>query len=43
MPEAGGSIWIAGFNELLAITEAAGHDRDLIDITALRMARGEEA
>jgi hypothetical protein len=43
LEDAGGSIWIAGFNELLAMKEAAGRDQDLIDITALRMARGEEA
>lgn len=40
--EAGGTIMVAGIDDLIAMKEAAGRDQDLIDITSLRMARGLE-
>jgi hypothetical protein len=40
--EAGGTILVAGIDDLIAMKEAAGRDQDLIDITSLRMARGIE-
>lgn len=40
--EAGGTVLIAGLDELIAMKEVAGRDQDLIDITRLRMAHGLE-
>lgn len=40
--EAGGTILVAGLDDLIMMKEVAGRDQDLIDITALRMAHGLE-
>lgn len=40
--EIGGTILIAGLDDLVAMKEVAGRDQDLIDITRLRMAHGLE-
>jgi len=42
VPEIGGTVWFAGFDDLIAMKQAAGRPQDLIDITALRMAHGLE-
>ncbi len=42
IPESGGTVWFAGFDDLIAMKKAAGRPQDLIDITALRMAHGLE-
>lgn len=42
IPEAGGTVWFAGFEDLIEMKRAAGRDQDLMDITALRMAHGLE-
>jgi hypothetical protein len=41
LDELDGVLLVAGFDELVAMKEAAGRDQDLIDIERLRMARGE--
>jgi hypothetical protein len=41
-PSLGHPIWVAGFDDLISMKEAAGRDIDRIDITALRMAQGLE-
>ena len=40
--EVGGTILVAGLDDLIAMKEVAGRDQDLIDITRLRMAHGLE-
>jgi hypothetical protein len=40
LPELGGTIWIAGRADLLAMKREAGRPQDLIDIQALVMAEG---
>lgn len=40
--EAGGTILVAGLDDLITMKEVAGRDQDLIDITRLRMAHGLE-
>jgi hypothetical protein len=40
--ESGGTILVAGLDELIVMKEVAGRDQDLIDITRLRMAHGLE-
>lgn len=42
VPEVGGTVWFAGFDDLIEMKRAAGRDQDLMDITALRMAHGLE-
>lgn len=42
MEEVGGTILVAGLDDLIAMKEVAGRDQDLIDITRLRMAHGLE-
>jgi Nucleotidyltransferase of unknown function (DUF6036) len=42
VPEAGGIVWFAGFDDLIEMKREAGRDQDLLDITALRMAHGLE-
>jgi hypothetical protein len=41
-PSVGYPIWVAGIDDLISMKEAAGRDIDRIDITALRMAQGQE-
>jgi hypothetical protein len=38
--QVGSTILVAGYDDLVAMKEHAGRDQDLIDLTALRMARG---
>jgi hypothetical protein len=40
--EVGGTILVAGLEDLIAMKETAGRDQDLIDVTTLRMAHGLE-
>ena len=42
VPEIGFRLIVAGFDDLVTMKEEAGRDQDLIDVTALRMARGLE-
>jgi hypothetical protein len=42
VPEVGGVVLVAGVDDLIAMKEEAGRDQDLIDLAALRMARGLE-
>lgn len=42
LDEIGHPIWVASVEHLIAMKEHAGRDLDRIDVTALRMARGEE-
>jgi hypothetical protein len=41
-PSIGYPVWVAGFDDLIAMKEAADRDLDRIDVTALRMAHGLE-
>jgi hypothetical protein len=41
MPEVPGPLRFAGYEALIAMKSAAGRDQDLLDIAALRGARGE--
>ena len=43
LDEVGFPIWVASTADLIAMKEHANRDIDRIDITALRMAQGEEA
>lgn len=42
LEEVGGTILVAGLDDLIAMKEVAGRDQDLIDIARLRMAHGLE-
>ncbi|MCP9485381.1 MAG: nucleotidyltransferase [Gaiellaceae bacterium MAG52_C11] len=42
IPAIEATVWFAGFDDLIAMKQAAGRPQDLIDITALRMAHGLE-
>ena len=42
LAEVGGSVLVAGVDDLIAMKEVAGRDQDLIDVARLRMARGLE-
>jgi hypothetical protein len=43
LDEVGSAIWIASAADLIAMKEHANRDIDRIDVTALRMAHGDEA
>jgi hypothetical protein len=43
LEEIGRPIWVASVDDLIAMKEHANRDIDRIDLTAMRMARGEES